>query len=237
MFKGIGKIIVDFIDSLFPTLCIGCDKPLGENEQVLCTNCRIQLPETGQHRSPHDERLMNKFAGKVPIQFIASYVYFTKGSIVQKIIHNIKYKGHKEAAKVMAGWYAYQLKHECDLTDQIDVIIGVPLHVSRLKQRGYNQAEWIAEGLGEVLNVPVRTDVLVRNRFEISQTYKNRLERWDNVKSVFTVYNQEAIAGKNVVLVDDVLTTGATLEACAIELLKSDCKSVSLITLATASKF
>lgn len=236
IFRFILKLLVDFIDTLFPNLCLGCNQSLGANEQVLCAKCRINLPETGQHLESYDQHLLNKFAGKVPVQFVASYVYFTKGGIVQKLIHGIKYKGRKEAAKTIASWYGHQLKLESTLINEIDVIIGVPLHKSRFQQRGYNQADYIAEGLSESLNVPYRTDVLKRNRFKESQTRKNRLERWENVKTVFSVENYKEIKGKNVVIVDDVLTTGATIEACAIELFKAGCKSVGVLTIAATHR-
>ena len=233
MFRFIHTLLVEFIDLLFPIQCLGCDQALGDNEKILCTHCRINLPETNHHREPYDESLLNKFTSRVPIQFLSSYVYFTKGGIVQRLIHNIKYKGHKEVAKEIANWYGHLLKLESKLIQETDLIIGVPLHKSRLQQRGYNQADWIAEGLAEALNVPMRTDILIRNRFEESQTRKNRLERWENVKTVFSVTNSGAVKHKNVIVVDDVLTTGATIEACAIELVKAGCKSVSILTLAT----
>lgn len=232
MFRFIHAVFNDFADLLFPTLCLGCDRSLAANEKVLCTHCRINLPETGQHREPYDRNLLNKFAGKVPIRFIASYVHFTKGGTVQKLIHCVKYKGQKEAAKEIAGWYGYQLKTESNLTDGVDMLVGVPLHKSRLQQRGYNQADYIAEGLSESLNIPMRTDVLIRKRFKESQTRKSRMERWENVKTVFAVPDAAEVKGRHIILVDDVLTTGATLEACAAELLKAGCQSVSILTIA-----
>ncbi|MFD2573960.1 ComF family protein [Spirosoma soli] len=234
MFRSIKSLVDDFTNLLFLTPCIGCGNSLSINEKILCTSCRIKLPETGQHRTPYDQNLLNKFAGKVPIKFVASYVYFSKGSTIQKLIHAIKYKGQKEAAKEIASWYGYQLKAESQLVNDIDVIIGVPLHKSRLAQRGYNQADYIAEGLSESLDIPMRTGVLVRNYFKTSQTRKNRIERWENVKTVFKVAAPEEVKDKNVALVDDVLTTGATLEACAVELLKAGCQSVSVLTIAAA---
>ncbi|MVM39861.1 ComF family protein [Spirosoma sp. HMF3257] len=236
MFRFIRILIADFTDILFPSLCLGCKQTLGDNERILCTTCRINLPETGQHREPYDQNLLNKFAGKVPVQFLASYLYFSKESIVQNLIHNFKYKGQKEAAKELANWYGQQLKSESNQFQDIDVIVGVPLHKSRFQQRGYNQADWIAQGLAEALNIPMRTDVLVRNEFKESQTRKNRLERWENVKTVFAVINPQAVKNKNVVVADDVLTTGATIEACAIELLKAGCKSVRVLTLAATHR-
>lgn len=236
MFQFTSALAKDFYDLLFPTLCLGCSRSLEANEKLLCTHCRISLPETGQHREPYDQNLLNKFAGKVPIQFIASYMYFTKGGIVQKLIHNVKYKGQKEAAKEVASWYGYQLKTESELTQGIDMLIGVPLHKIRLHQRGYNQADWIAEGLSESLGVPARADIIVRRYFRDSQTRKNRMERWQNVKTAFDVINQEEVKGKYIVIVDDVLTTGATIEACAIELLKAGCKSVGVLTIAATHR-
>jgi ComF family protein len=232
MFRFIRTSINDFINLLYPTLCLGCNSSLGENEKVLCTTCRIQLPETRQHREPYDYTLLNKFAGRVPIQFLVSYLHFSKGGIAQKIIHNSKYKGQKEAIKEIASWYGQQLKTEGQLINEIDVIIGVPLHRSRLLQRGYNQADWIAQGLSEALELPMRTDVLKRTKFKASQTRKNRIERWQNVETVFAVSNEDEVKGKKIMLVDDVLTTGATIEACAVELLKAGCQSVGVLTVA-----
>lgn len=236
MVRTIHRLLIDFFDLLFPILCLGCRKTLGANEEVLCTKCRISMPETYYHQEAYKLDTLNKFAGKVPIQFSASYVFFTKGGIVQKLIHAIKYKGQKEAAKEVAKWYGYQLVSESNLVNKIDVLIGVPLHKNRFQQRGYNQADWIAKGLSEALNVPMRSDVLVRIRFNESQTRKNRLERWENVKTVFAVSNPKEIKDKRIVLVDDVLTTGATLEACAIVLLNAGCKSVGILTLATTHR-
>ena len=236
LFRFGHELLSNFADLIFPTLCLGCGRSLSANEKLLCTHCRVNLPETKQHRELLPGDHINKFAGRVPIAFLASFVYFTKGGIVQKLIHQIKYKGQKEAAKELAGWYGYQLKTECDLVGDSDMIIGVPLHKSRLNQRGYNQADWIAQGLSEALGVPARTDVLIRKRFKSSQTSKNRMARWDNVKTVFDVSDHREVADKNIILVDDVLTTGATIEACAVELLKAGCRSVGVLTIAATHR-
>ncbi|WP_229366100.1 ComF family protein [Fibrisoma montanum] len=172
----------------------------------------------------------------MPIQFAASYLYYTKGGTVQKLIHHIKYKGKKEAAREIAGWYGYQLKDTSNWLNVADLIIGVPLHKNRQRQRGYNQADWIAEGLSESLGIPFRTDVLIRTKFLSSQTRKNRIERWENVSSVFAVQNADVVKDRNIVVVDDVLTTGATVEACAAELLKAGCKSVGILTIAATHR-
>jgi ComF family protein len=236
MFRFIQSFVADFTDLLFPTLCLGCKESLGANERILCSTCRINLPETRQHLEPYDLKLLNKFAGKVPVHFLSSYLYFTKGGIVQNLIHSFKYKGQKEAAKELANWYGQQLKTDSKSLHEIDVLIGVPLHKSRFQQRGYNQADWIAEGLSDALEIPMRSDVLIRNAFKESQTHKNRLERWENVNTVFSVVKPEVVKDKNVIVVDDVLTTGATIEACAVELIRAGCKSISVLTLAVADR-
>ena len=236
MFRFLHSSIIDFADLLFPTVCLGCSEALNGSDTILCVNCRLNLPETNQHKEPYDRTLLNKFAGKVPIKFLASYVYFKKGGIVQKVIHQIKFKGKKEAAKELAAWYGHQLKNECLQLQEIDLVLGVPLYKTRQQQRGYNQADWIADGFAESLAVPVQTGVLTRTHFKTSQTNKNRLERWENVKTVFTVTQPDVVSGKHILLVDDVLTTGATLEACAVELLKAGCKAVSVVTLAVAGR-
>ena len=232
MFQFIRGIISDFGDLLFPNLCIGCYNTLEPNEKILCPLCRINLPETNYHKGLNALIPLNKFAGKVPVEFVLPYLHFTKGGVVQKLIHLIKYKGQKEVAKEIGYWYGSQLNEESDCAEDIDLLIGVPLHESRLAQRGYNQADWIAMGVAESLSKPVRTDVLIRNSFKESQTNKSRIDRWENVRTVFSVVNEAVIRDKRVVLVDDVLTTGATIEACALELIKAGCKSVGVLTLA-----
>lgn len=231
MFQFIYQALSDFVDLLFPIPCLGCGKTLETSEKLLCTSCRLSLPETDQHLSA-GELNVKKFAGKVPVEFVISYLYFVKGGIAQKLIHQIKYKGRKEAAKELGIWYGHHLKQNSLLFEHVDFLIGVPLHKSRLRQRGYNQADWLAEGLAESLQIESRSDVLERTAFKESQTRKNRLERWENVKSVFVVKNPQEVVGKRIIIVDDVLTTGATIEACAVELHKSGAASIGVITLA-----
>ncbi|GAB3766286.1 ComF family protein [Spirosoma pomorum] len=194
------------------------------------------MPETKQHLLADDVNSLNKFAGRVPVSFVLSYIYFVKGGLAQRLIHQIKYRGQKEAAREIASWYGYQLKSESKIDEQIDALVSVPMHKSRLRQRGYNQADWIAEGLSDTLKIPVLSNVLIRQSFKKSQTSQNRIERWENVKTVFGVSNAENLIGKRVALVDDVLTTGATIEACAIELLKAGCQSVGVITIAATHR-
>jgi ComF family protein len=231
MFRFISELLTDFFDLLYPILCLSCQKTLDKSELLLCVSCRMQLPETDYHREENAE-LINRFAGKVKVEHVTAAYRFAKGSVVQKLIHQIKYKDQPEAAVTVGQWYGHQLQAECPWLTKIDILIGVPLHKKRLRKRGYNQADSIAEGISLMTNIPFYNDVMIRTRFAGSQTRRNRLQRWLNVKTVFSVIKPDQILGKHVALIDDVLTTGATLEACAVELHRAGCKAVSIITIA-----
>lgn len=231
MFRFVTELLIDFWDQVYPNLCLGCKKTLDKQEKLLCVHCRMMLPETGYHREMESE-LIRRFAGKVKVEHVAAHYRFAKKSVVQKLIHQLKYKDDPDSGVLAGRWYGFQLRAECPWIDKIDLLIGVPLHKKRLRKRGYNQADCIAEGISEATKLPMRTDVMSRVRFNGSQTRKNRLQRWLNVETVFRVVKPEAIIGKHVALVDDVLTTGATIEACAIELHRAGCRSVSVLTIA-----
>lgn len=231
MFQFVSELLIDFWDQVYPNLCLNCKKTLDKQEKLLCVHCRMMLPETSYHREMESE-LVGRFAGKVRVEHVAAQYRFTKKSVVQKLIHELKYKDHPDSAVLAGQWYGYQLANDCPWINEIDLLIGVPLHKKRLQKRGYNQADCIAEGLSSATKLPMRTDVMVRIRFNSSQTRKNRLQRWLNVETVFRVAKPDAVIGKHVALVDDVLTTGATIEACAIELHRAGCRSVSVLTIA-----
>jgi ComF family protein len=166
------------------------------------------------------------------VEHAASYLYFQKKSIVQSIMHKLKYKGEKEVGIYMGKLYAWELKDTP--YSEVDLIIPVPLHRRKYKERGYNQSEMLALGLGEVLNKPVDTKTLRRRIANPTQTRKHRYERWLNVNEVFEVKYPKNIKDKHVLLVDDVVTTGATLESCANVLLECEGVRVSIVTLAKA---
>ncbi|MRS61053.1 ComF family protein [Larkinella terrae] len=201
-------------------------------EELVCTACRFQLPETGQHRGEALVSGQAKFAGKIPVEFVYAYLYFTKKGKTQKLIHALKYRDCKEVGSLLGRWYGFQLKNDIRLHEQIDLIVGVPLHSAKLRQRGYNQSDWFAQGLSESLEIPWSDQALVRNQYTISQTGKDRIGRWQNVSHVFSVKNPDLVANKRILLVDDVLTTGATLEACTAALLAANSRSVGIITVA-----
>ncbi|MFD1142832.1 ComF family protein [Larkinella insperata] len=232
----IGKLIVsgfqDLLNLFYPNPCLLCQDSLQQSEEIICTACRLQLPETGQHRGEALIDGQTKFAGKVPVEFVYAYLYFTKRGKTQRLIHALKYRGNKEVGNLLGRWYGNQLKTDIHLNDHIDLIVGVPLHPAKLRQRGYNQSDWIAQGLSQALDIPWSDRILTRNRNTISQTGKDRMGRWENVSNVFQISDPDLVTNKRILLVDDVLTTGATLEACTAALLASNSQSVGIITAA-----
>jgi ComF family protein len=169
--------------------------------------------------------------GRVDVDYTASYLFYRKGNHVQHILQEIKYKGNKELGEFLGYNYAIELKQD-KIFEQIDLILPIPLHKKKEKRRGYNQSEWIAKGLSKGLERPYLSDVLVRVDFTETQTKKSRFNRWENVKNVFQVQQEELIKNKHVLVCDDVLTTGATMEAALKELIKVEGVKVSVVTLA-----
>ncbi|MDZ7900622.1 MAG: phosphoribosyltransferase family protein [Arcicella sp.] len=225
-------ILESFIDLIFPRICAGCEQPLQLNEELLCTNCRFDLPKTNSHIGV-DRRLVNKFAGKVKIEHSLAYLKFVKGGKVQKIMHEIKYKGNQDLGEMLGRMYGSELR-EKGFHEQFDLILPVPLHKKRLIVRGYNQSDCLAKGLAESLNIEWRNDVLKRGIETESQIAKSRLERYENMHEVFYVENFEGLKDKRIVIIDDTLTTGSTLESCVLALNDTGIKNVSIIAMATA---
>jgi len=189
------------------------------------------MPKTG-FWNENENPVARIFWGRVYLQNVSSFLHFQKGGRLQNIIHNMKYKNIKEIGTFLGKLYGYELKNIPN--SNVDLIIPVPLHKSKLRKRGYNQSEYIARGISEVLNLPVNTNSIERYIASDSQTRKSRFERWENVKNVFKIVEPQSFIGKHVLLVDDVITTGATLEACARAILEIPGTKVSIATLAFA---
>jgi ComF family protein len=217
----------------YPHNCIGCGSDILENENFLCLECINNLPHT--HFAMHANNPVEKiFWGRVAITAAMSEFYFSKASIIQNLIHEFKYKGNKKI-----GLYLGSLIGESLLNSNrfhIDAIIPLPLFEKKEKKRGYNQAEILCNGISEVMNIPIIKNNVIRIIPTETQTKKHRAERWQNVEKSFTVLQPEYLEGKHILLVDDVITTGATLEACASEILKVNNVSLSVATLAKATK-
>jgi ComF family protein len=223
----------DFLNLLFPDCCYSCQGILLENEHKICTACRANLPFTNFHKlNPQDNDVTKKFFGKIPILYGLAFLKFSKSGKVQRILHQIKYHNQPELAQMLGNWYGYELKEH--QINTFDYILPVPLHPSKLKIRGYNQSDYFAQGLSEQMQVPWANDILLRNTATSTQTKKSRLERWKNVENVFAIKESEKIAQKSILLVDDVVTTGSTLEACARVLLEAQAQSISVAAIALA---
>lgn len=215
---------------LFPRICLGCQQTLAEGEDLLCTTCRFDLPVTHSWQTG-DSIVADKFAGKIPVASAHAYLKFRKGGKVQHLLHQLKYNNEPEVGALLGRLFAVELK-AAGLT--ADLLLPVPLHESRQRQRGYNQSDSIAEGLSQVLEIPWSNQLLKKETATASQTRKTRWERVQNVANVFTVTQPEFIQNQQIALIDDVVTTGSTLEACAQVLLEKGCREVHIWTLATA---
>jgi ComF family protein len=220
-----------FAGLIFPHYCAACGQALYRNETILCMSSYAELPRTGFHSDPENE-VAQMFWGRVPAENATAFMYFAKGSRYQQILHELKYNGQKQIGAAMGRMFGSELKNT--RFSAADMIIPVPLHPAKLKTRGYNQGELIASGIGEILQIPVKTTLISRTLDTSSQTHKSRYERWENVRHIFHCENPGALRNKHVMLVDDVITTGATLEACASCLVAVEGIKISLVALAFA---
>lgn len=222
------SILSDFFSLFFPDYCFGCRGGLSRGEEILCTNCLAEIPILDY--DPKRNPIVDRFLGHLPIAQAWALLKFQKAGIVQNLMHDLKYNSKPEigvklgkllATKVKAGEFC-----------RFDLIVPIPLHKNRLRTRGYNQSNMIAQGLSEVLQVPYQDGHIIRQAATQTQTKKSKLDRLENVRQSFQVVNPEALANKDILLVDDVITTGATLEACAEKILKAGAAAISIACLA-----
>lgn len=222
----------DFISLIFPNLCVCCNNNLLKGEDLICIGCLLKLPKTNYHLE-RDNILEKKFWGKVDIQRVSSFLHYNKHSDVQFLLSKLKYKGQKEIGVVLGKYAAADIAGS-DFANSVDLIVPVPLHRNRLKQRGYNQSLCIAQGLSEVTNIPIDHNNLYRTIENPTQTNKSTYERWKNTEGIFELKNGNLFDNKHILLVDDVLTTGSTMIAC-IEAIKNKSNAkISVFTLASA---
>ena len=220
---------------LFPKLCEGCRLPLLKEEDILCLSCTTHLPRHGAqyHNTPDNEAAL-RFAGRVPYQNVTAFAPFYADSLLQHLLHRLKYHGRRHIGLYLGKQFGYDLK-DAGWIQTIDVIVPVPLHPKKEAGRGYNQSALIAEGLGSVTGKDVLPHGLVRDLHTESQTQKSRAERVENVKDAFSLSKKQPLANKHVLLLDDVLTTGATLEAAATALLQAQGAQVSIVVIGMAA--
>ncbi len=228
------KYFDSVIHLLYPHNCNGCGSDLLEKNQLICLQCLSTLPRTS-FASFQNNPVEKIFYGRMHVRAAHSEFYFMKHEIVQNLLHQLKYKGNIEVGEYLGNITADSLLKSKRFSD-IDLIVPLPLHPKKEFQRGYNQASCICKGISEVMNIPVLEKNVVRKYATQTQTRKNRSERWENVAESFHVEEPEALYGKNILLVDDVITTGASIEACGSRILALKGTSVYVASLAYASK-
>ena len=225
MFKSI-------INLFFPPVCAGCNSFLLVNEKVICTVCRHDIPLTNHHLNLENDAF-KKFYGRIPVLHASALFYFHKKGIVQQLIHNLKYKGQEEIGTTLGQWYAEDLKN-IEILASIDEIIPVPLHRRKLKERGYNQVTAFGKALSSSLNIDYNDSLLIRNVYSKTQSKKNLLGRTEGIETIFDVSFTEKDHNKHFLIIDDVITTGSTLEACSKVMLKIPGAKISIVCMAMA---
>ncbi|MCU0441334.1 MAG: ComF family protein [Bacteroidia bacterium] len=223
-------MLTPLLHLFFPRICVGCNGHLLQNEQHLCTNCMYHLPYTDYHIHAQNE-LDKTFWGRLPLIHAFAMVYFTKGGTMQHVLHEIKYRNNRELAWFMGNLYGNMLSQS---GFNCDGIMAVPLHPKKLALRGYNQSEWIVKGMSEAMQKPNWSSWIARVKATETQTRKGRFARWQNVETVFEVTDATLLNGKHVLLIDDVITTGATLEACGKSIIQYPTTQLSIGALAFA---
>lgn len=222
----------DFLSLIFPQVCYACGRSLLKKENCICLHCFYNLPKTDFHLKK-DNPVTKLFWGRTNVQSAASLYEFNEGGKVQNLIHHLKYKGKKEIGLSLGRYYGHLLKTS-SMFSCINVIVPVPLHKKTLKKRGYNQSEYFAKGIGEAMEIEIIDNVLIKTATSSSQTKKSRFNRWKNVQDIFTLSSPEKLKGKHILLVDDVVTTGSTIDACTQQLLSITDVKVSAVTIAAA---
>jgi ComF family protein len=218
----------------FPQTCAGCGSDILARDQLLCLHCIDRLPHTGFHRFAGNP-VEKIFWGRLPIACATSFLYFTKSSLLQHLVHQFKYNGKSEIGQYI-GRSMGEVLREASRFEAIDALVPLPLYAARERKRGYNQSGVLCDGIAEILQVPVLKNVITRKSATETQTRKGRSERWTNIAGRFELLHPEAVQGKHVLLVDDVITTGATLEACGQELINTGNTKLSIFTMAYSSR-
>lgn len=227
-------MIRSLLHLFYPHTCEACGRDLSAREEILCLRCAYALPVTGFQHMP-DNPVEKAFHGRIALRRASAGYFFRQHSRLQGLIHAFKYKGRQDIAMYLGRQLGLQLR-QSDWWQQVSLVLPVPLNAAKQRHRGYNQAAVLAEGIAAVLGCGSKPDVLARSPLSSTQTTRSRLERWENVSTVFLLKDATAIANKHVLLVDDVLTTGATVEACAQALMSAGNVEVSVCSLAYTGK-
>lgn len=221
-----------FFNLIFPQQCVVCNRLLSHAEEYMCTVCNIGMPRTHYHLQK-DNFIEKLFWGQIPIERATTFFFYQKGNSYCNIIHELKYRGGKHIGQTMGRYMANEMQGSGFFED-IDVIIPIPLHTKKLRKRGYNQSEWIAMGVSDITRIPIDNKAIVRKTYTESQTKQSASARLENVRDAFEALRPEQFAGKHILLVDDVLTTGATIIACASTLSHIEGVRFSVIALSVS---
>ncbi|HEX9825963.1 MAG TPA: phosphoribosyltransferase family protein [Flavobacteriaceae bacterium] len=214
----------------FPKVCLGCNGYLVDNESYVCTSCRHQLPLTNFHLDSNDA-VKNVLFGRIKLENATSLLHFSKKGIVQQLMHNLKYRSHQDVGLFLGKWLGEELKTIKGYQD-IDVVIPVPLHKSRLRQRGYNQVAKFGQEIANALEIEFNTKVLLKTKAIKSQVFKSQFLRTSMDSATFSISENQTLKGKHILLVDDIVTTGTTIESCANALLNIEGVKISVATMA-----
>ena len=217
------------LNLFFPKLCRGCHRELSTNESEICTVCRHELPLACFHSSGSDE-MLQLFYGRVPVVNATSLLYFKKDGLTQKFVHALKYKKAKKIGVIFEAWLGEELKH-LESYKGIDAVIPVPLHKKKLRDRGFNQVEGFGKEIAKALEVPYLDDVLIKVTPTKSQVFKERISRIFSQEEVFTLQYANKINGKHLLVLDDIFTSGATIEPCYVTLLNDENVQLSFATI------
>jgi ComF family protein len=230
--NGVSLLLNDFVNILFPRVCNACGDHLVYNENIICSACHVAIPKTGFHlqRENYVEKL---FWGRCIIEKAAAWAYYTREGRMTKLIYRFKYNGIKEIGSELGRIYAIALT-ESGFMDDIDLIVPVPLHPKKERKRGFNQSMVLAEAIAKVSGKPLLGDCLTRVTRTETQTVRSRIERWKNVEGIFTAENGTSVEDRHVLLVDDVITTGSTIDACTTALTSIRGVKVSAVAMAVA---
>ena len=220
----------DVLHLFFPKICITCESKLLLSEKIICTLCRHDLPIIC-YKDYKDNKITKAFYGRIPIEKATAFLYYRKEGKTKELIHALKYKGNQEIGNFIGDWFGNVLKESNQFND-VDCIIPVPLHPKKQKQRGYNQLTTFGLQLSKQLDKPYLDTVLIRTTASKTQTFKQRFERFSNNGTKFSLKNASTLKNKHILLIDDVITTGATLESCCKELLTAENIKISIATIA-----
>lgn len=223
----------NLIELVFPNLCLACNAGLTGGERYLCLGCQMKLPETRDHLTI-ENGVEKSLWGRIPFERAFSFLYFNQHGITQRLLHELKYRGNQDLAYFLGQMYAERIRKTAE-SHGIDGVVAVPLHPSKFRKRGYNQSEVFARGIAETLGLENLSEVVIRQKATDTQTRKSREERWRNVDEIFRVKDAGRLEGRHLLVVDDVITTGATIESCAKALVTSASCRISVASIAFAA--